>query len=119
MMCLNVLKCMLLNFSVLINNDIETFIDFSLHLGDLGINYGLTSLENRFGKLRENILFVIIVYDAGLCHEPVPVVKKKIYLRIDTYILTGSGLGSLYFLHCYIITSVVILDVFHLDVTES
>ena len=94
------------------------FIDFSKHMGDLGINSGLPSLENSFGELGEDELVVRRVYDAGVCHGPVPVVKKKLSLRIDTYLLIGSGIGSLYSLYCYIITSVVIFDVFHLDVTE-
>ena len=88
-------------------------------MGDPGIKYGLLTLENIFGKLGVNILFVRRVYDAGVCHGPVPVVKKKLSLRIDTYLLIGSGIGSLYSLHCYIITSVGIIAVLHLDVTES
>ena len=53
----NVFKYILLTFSVVLNEAIEMSIDFSKHMGDLGINYGLTSLENSFGKLREdNIL---------------------------------------------------------------
>ena len=88
-------------------------------MGDPGINSGLPTIENSFGRLRENIFFVRRFYDAGLCHGPVPVVKKKLSLRIDKYLLIGYGLGSHYFLHCYIITYVVIFDVFHLDVTES
>ena len=67
------------------------FIDFSKHMGDPGINSGLTTLENSFGKLGENILFVRRVYDAGVCHGPVPVIKK-LSLRIDTYLLIGCGL---------------------------
>ena len=88
-------------------------------MGDPGIKYGLLTLETIFGKLGLNILFVRRVYDAGVFHGPVPVVKKKISLRINTYLLIDYGLGSLYSLHCYIITSVVIFDFFHLDVTES
>ena len=52
------------------------FIDFSKHNGDPGINSGLPTLANSFGELRENILFVRSVYNACVCHEPVPVVKK-------------------------------------------
>ena len=88
-------------------------------MGDPGINSGLPTLENSLGKHGENILFIRRVYDAGVCHEPVPVVKKKLSPRKDTYHLISYGLGSLYSLHCNIITSVVIFDFFHLDVTES
>ena len=95
------------------------FVDFLKHMGDPGISSGLPTLENSFGKLRENILFVIRVYYAGVCHGPVPVVKKKLSLRINTYLLIRSGFGSLYSLYCYIITFVVIFDFLHLDVTES
>ena len=88
-------------------------------MGDPGINYGLPTLENSFGELKENILFVRRVYHAGVCHGPVPVAKKKLSIRIDTCLLIGYVLGSIYSLNCYIITSVVIFEVFHLDVTES
>ena len=74
----------LLNFSVLINNDIETFIDFSLHLGDLGINYGLPTIEDSFVKLGEENIFVRRVYGTCVCHTRVPVVGNKFSLRIDT-----------------------------------
>ena len=103
----------------MLNLFIKMFIYFSKQKGDLGINYGLPTLENSFGKLGENILFVRRVYDAGVCHGAVPAVKKKLFLRIDTYLLIGSGLCSIYSLYCYIIRSVIISDVFHLDVTES
>ena len=73
----NVFKYILLTFSVVLNEAIEMSIDFSKHMGDLGINYGLTSLENRFGKLREDNIFVRRVCDAVVCHVPVPVVKKN------------------------------------------
>ena len=53
------------------------FIDFSKQKGDPGINSELPTLENSFGELGINILFVRSVYDAGVCHGPVPVVKKK------------------------------------------
>ena len=53
------------------------FIDSSKHVGDPGINSGPPTLENSFGKIGENILFVRRVYDAGVFHGPVPVVKKK------------------------------------------
>ena len=42
------------------------FIDFSKHMGDLGINSGLPTLENSFGKLREDKLVVRRVYDTGV-----------------------------------------------------
>ena len=115
----NVFKYILPAFSVVLNKAIKMFIDFSKHMGDPGINSGLSTLENSLGKHGENILFVRRVYDAGVCHGPVPVVKKKLSLRIDTYPLIGYGLGSLYSLHRYIITSVIIFDVFRLDVSKS
>ena len=95
------------------------FIDFLKQKGHPGINSVLPTVKNSFGKLGENILFVRSVYDVGVCHIPVPVVNKQLSPRIYTYLLIGSGLCSLYFLHFYIITSIVIFDVFHLDVTES
>ena len=75
------------------------FIDFSKHMGDHGINSVLPSLENSFGELGEDKILVSRVYDAGVCHGPVPVVKKKLSIGINTYVLIGSGLGSLYYLH--------------------
>ena len=95
------------------------FIDFLKHMRDIGINSGLHSLENSFGKLVEDKVVVRIVYTEGVCHGPVPVVNKKLSIRIDTYLLIGSGLSSIYSLYGYIITYVVIFDIFHLDVTES
>ena len=68
----------------MLNLFIKMFIDFSKQKGDLGINSGLTTLENSFGKLSENILFVRRVYDAGVCHGPVPVVKINLFQ--DRYI---------------------------------
>ena len=88
-------------------------------MGDPGINSGIPTLENSFGELREDKLIVRRVYGTGVYHGPVPVVKNKLSIGIDTYLLIGSGLGSVDSLHCYIITSVVIFDVLHLDVTES
>ena len=69
----------------MLNKFIKNFIDFSKQKGDPGINSGLPTLENVFGELGENILFVRRVYDAGVCHGPVPVVKKK-NLSQDRYI---------------------------------
>ena len=43
------------------------FIDFSKHMVDLETNYGLPSLEKSFGELGEDKLFVIRVYDSGVC----------------------------------------------------
>ena len=103
----------------MLNKFIKMFIDVSKHMGDPEINSGLPTLGNSFFTLGGNIPFVIRVYDAGLCHGPVPVIKKELSLRIDIYLLIGSGLCSIYSLHCYTITSVVILDFSHLDVTES
>ena len=73
----NVFVYILLSFSVLLNKAIEMFIDFSKHMGDPGIKYGLLTLENIFGKLGLNILFVRRVYDAGVFRGTVPVVKKN------------------------------------------
>ena len=53
------------------------FIDFSKQKGDPGINSVLPTIADSFGELKENILFVRRVYDAGVFHGPVPVVKKK------------------------------------------
>ena len=66
------------------NNAIETFIDFSKHMGDLGINFGLPTLENSFGGLGEDKLVVRRVYGLGVCHGPVTVVDNKLSLRIYT-----------------------------------
>ena len=76
----------------------KMFIDFLKHMGDPGINSRFRTIENSFGKFGENILFVRIVYDAGVCHGPVPVANKKLSLRIDTYLLIVSVLGSPLFL---------------------
>ena len=73
----NVFKYILLNFSVVMNKFIKMFIDFLKHMGYPGINSGLPTIENSFGELGENILFVRRVYDAGVCHGPVLVVKKN------------------------------------------
>ena len=74
---------------------IKMFIESLKHMGDPGINSGLPTLEKSFGELGENILFVRRVYDAGVCHVPVPVVREKLSLTIDTYLLIGSGIGFL------------------------
>ena len=73
----NVFKYILLAFYVVLKKAIEMFIDFLKHMGDLGINSGLHSLENSFVKLGEDKLSVRRVYDAGVCHGPVPVVNKN------------------------------------------
>ena len=70
-------KYILVTFSVLLNKFIKMFIDFSKHNGDPGNNSGLPTLANSFGELGENILFVRSVYNACVCHGPVPVVKNK------------------------------------------
>ena len=103
----------------MLNLFIKILIDFSKQKGDLGINSGLPTLANSFGKLGGNILFVRMFYDAGVCHVPVPVVKKKLFLGIDTYLLIGSCFCSLYPLHSNVIRSVVIFDILDLDVAES
>ena len=85
------------------------FIYFSKQKGDPGINSGLPTLEISFGKLGENVLFVRSVYDAGVCHGPLPVVKK-ITLSQDRYIYPDRfwSLFSLFFallhnnIRCYI-----------------
>ena len=50
----------------MLNKFIKTFIDFLKHNGDPGINSGLPTLENNFGELGVNILFVRRVYYAGV-----------------------------------------------------
>ena len=102
----------------MLKNAIETCTDFSKHIGDLGINSGLPTLEICFGKLGEDKLVVRRVYDTGVCHVPVPVVENKLSIRIDTYLLIGTALGSINSLNFYIITSVVILDNFYTDAIE-
>ena len=74
----------LLTFSVFLNNSIETLIDFLKHMGDVGVNYGCATLEDSFSKLGEDKLFFRRSYGTGVCHVPVPVVKNKFSLRIDT-----------------------------------
>ena len=112
-------KYILLTFSVLLNKFIKMFIDFLKHNGDPTINSGLPNLANSFGELGQNIIFVRRVYDACVCHGPVPVAKKKFFLRIYTYLLIGSYFFSLDSLHSNVIISVIIIDVLHLDVAES
>ena len=70
-------KYILLTFSVLLNKFIKMFMDFSKNNGDPGINSGLPTLANSSGKLGENILIVRSVYNACVCHGPVPVIKKN------------------------------------------
>ena len=53
------------------------FTEFSKHMGDLGINSGLTNIEDGFGKLGEDKIVFRRVYDTGVCHGPVPVVRKN------------------------------------------
>ena len=101
------------------NNAIETFVDFLKHLGDLGIDIGLSALEKRFGVLEEDELVVRMVNGTVVCHAPVPVIEKKIVLGIYTYLLISTCLGSVYSLNFNIITSVVVLYVIHIDVIES
>ena len=108
----------LLTFSVLLNNAIEMFIDVSKNMGYLGINYGLPTLKDSFDELVEDKLIIRRVYGTCVCHGIVPVVYNKLSLRIDTYLLIGTGIGSVNYLHYYIITSVVIFDVFHIYVIE-
>ena len=74
----------LLTCSLFPNNVIEMFIESSENMGDLGINSGLPSLENSFGELEEDKFVVRRVYGTGVCHRPVPFVKKK--LSQDRYI---------------------------------
>ena len=88
-------------------------------MGDPGINSGLPNLANSFGELGENILLVKMVYDACVCHGPVPVVKKTLFLSIYTYLLIGSCFCYLDYLHSNVIRSVVIFDILHLDVAKS
>ena len=94
------------------------FIDYSKHNGDPGINSGLPTLANSSGELGENILIVRSVHNAGVCHGPVPVVKKTFFIRIYTYLLIGSCFCSLDSLNRNVIRPVVIIDILHLDVAE-
>ena len=66
------------------NKAIEMFVYFLKHMGDLRINSGFPTLEKSFGKLREDKLVLRRVYKIGVCHGPVPVVKKT--LSQDRYI---------------------------------
>ena len=50
-------------------------------MGDLGINSVLPGLENSFDELREDKLVLRRVYDAGVCHGPVPSAKKNYLLE--------------------------------------
>ena len=45
-------------------------------MGDPGINSGLPTPENSFGKLGEYKLVVRRVYGTGVCHGKVPFVNK-------------------------------------------
>ena len=112
-------KYILLTFSVLLNKFIKMFIDFFKHNGYPRINSGLPNLANSFGELGQNIIFVRRVYDACVCHGPVPVVKKTFFIRIYTYLLIGSCFCYLNSLHSNVIRSIVIIDVLHLDVAKS
>ena len=56
----------LLNFSVLLNNAIEMFIDFLKHMRDPEINSELTTLEISFGELREYEVVFRRVYGIGV-----------------------------------------------------
>ena len=107
-------KYILMTFSVLLNKFIKMFIDFSKYNGDPRINSGLPTLANSFGELGENILFVRRVYDAVVCHGPVSVIKKKLFLRIYTYLLIGSCFCSVDSLPSNVIRPVVISDILHL-----
>ena len=60
------------------------FIDFSKHMGDLGINYGPPTLEKLFGELGEDKLVVKRVHGTGIFHVPVLVVNDKLSIGIDT-----------------------------------
>ena len=87
-------------------------------MGYPGINSGLATLEDSFGKMGEYEVVVRRVYGTCVYHGPVPVVKNKLSIRIDTYLLIVNGLGSVDSLNFYIIKSVVILEISHLDVIE-
>ena len=53
-------------------------------MGDPGINYGLPTLENSFGKLGEDKLVVRRVYGIYVCHGTVIAVQNKVSIRIYT-----------------------------------
>ena len=59
-------------------------MEFLKHMGDLGSNYRLPTLEKIVGELGEDKLVFIRVYDAGVCHGPVPALENKFSLRVDT-----------------------------------
>ena len=71
------------HFSVVLNNAIEIFIEFSKHMGYPVINSELPTLEESFGELGEDKLVVRRVYRTDVCHGTVPVVYNKFSLRID------------------------------------
>ena len=80
----NVFKYIILTFFVIMKKFIKMFIDFSKHMGDPGINYGLPTLENSFGKLGEDKLVVRRVYGIYVCHGTVIAVQNKVSIRIYT-----------------------------------
>ena len=53
-------------------------------MGDLGINYVISTLKNSFDELGEDKLFLRRFYCTGIFHVPVPVVDNKLSLRIYT-----------------------------------
>ena len=53
-------------------------------MGYPGINSGLATLEDSFGKIGEYEVVVRRVYGTCVYHGPVPVVKNKLSIRIDT-----------------------------------
>ena len=84
----------LLTSYVFLNNSMKTIIAFLKHMGDLGIDSEPVTLEGSFGELGEDEVVVRRVYGTGVCHVPVPIEDNKSSLTIDTYLLIGTGLGS-------------------------
>ena len=74
-------------------------MEFWKHMGYLGISSGLPTIKDSFGELSKNRLFVRRVYGTGVCHGPVPVTENKLSLRIDTWLLIGTGLGFVDYLN--------------------
>ena len=98
----------LLTFSILLNNGIQTFIEFSTHLGDLGIDLGITCLEQYFGELWEDEIDVRSVHETYVCHGPATFVENELSqnrcISTENYLIwSGWLLGLLHynFQYCF------------------
>ena len=74
----------LLTSSIFRDNATETSIDFSKHLGYLGIYPGLKCLVYCSGKLGEDEMSIGTVHETSVCHIPVPVIENELYLSKNT-----------------------------------